>query len=104
MTKKRASKPATASTRDPGRTSFVPAIVFRALFKTAIPVVSATIVPACLAVRAFERDAGRKDAAPDGVPDASGADALPEGDGKSADAADAPDGKLGAEDASDSGG
>jgi hypothetical protein len=77
MNKKRPSSKRSA------RTAFVPRVVFRTLFKAAIPVVSATVLPACLAIHAFVNDAGTdaNDAAVDQVPDVgeTGDGATPDG-------------------------
>jgi hypothetical protein len=96
MNKKKTSKRA-------GGTAFVPGIVFRTLFKTAIPIVSSTILPACLAVSAYRYDGGaqNRDASKDKVPDVGEAGLLSDAGGKKkADAANDDDGAIGATDGS----
>jgi hypothetical protein len=68
--------------RGVGRTAFVPTVVFRTVFKAAVPVVSGGMLPACLAVSAFDGDASREpdgftlaDASISDSPSASDADA-----------------------------
>jgi hypothetical protein len=60
-----------ASSKRGGGTAFVPGIVFRTLFKATIPIVSSTVLPACLALRAYHYDSGvpGHDASKDLVPD-----------------------------------
>ena len=71
-----------APSRGVGRTAFVPSIVFRTLLKGVIPVVSATVLPACLAIRSFVNDAG-SDGNVDQIPDVgeAGDSSQPDPDG-----------------------
>ena len=82
VSKKAAVKKDGAASRRVGRTAFVPSIVFRTLLKGAIPVVSATVLPACLAIRSFVNDAGA-DGTVDHVPDVgeAGDSSQPDPDG-----------------------
>lgn len=86
-----------------GRTAFVPGVVFRTMLKATIPIVSATVVPACLAIHAYNYDAGQQspDASRDQIPDVGetgpSSDAA---DAKRSDGANDEDGSIGGTDGS----
>jgi hypothetical protein len=83
------------------RTAFVPGVVFRTVLKTAIPVFSATILPACLAIAAFDARNENPDGSSNGTPDAAEVGQDPDAhEAGSDDAANAEDGHIGGSDGS----
>ena len=93
-----------ASSKRGGGTAFVPGIVFRTLFKATIPIVSSTVLPACLALRAYHYDSGVEshDASKDLIPDVGETKTKSDAGGwKNADGAHERDGAIGATDGAD---
>jgi hypothetical protein len=82
------------------RTAFVPGVVFRTIFKTAIPVFSATVLPACLAIAAFDARNEIPDGSTDRLPDVAEVRQDPDAKEAGDDAANAEDGHIGGSDGS----
>jgi hypothetical protein len=83
------------------RTAFVPGVVFRTVLKTAIPVFSATILPACLAIAAFDARNENPDGSSNRTLDAGEVGQDPDAnEAGNEDAANAEDGQIGGSDGS----